>query len=302
MNLSAETDYPLLIKYNQMGLIPGPEESETEFLERAEYCLNLKEILSKADLNNIEVIDTPTSQAVLSEAMAQTNLLYDIQPSWVPIAFSNDRLAPWHGGCAWIFQMDNSPTTALLQLRKNFATAKRFLGIYNRKELVVHELSHVGRMTFEEPKFEEIIAYRSAHTGFRRYFGPIIQSAWESLMFLIVLAFSFAIDLYMIAADKPDPYHLSTWVKLGPLILIIVACLRLWKRQTVFERCLTRLKKGFNNEKIANAVLYRLTDNEIEKFSRWSFEEIIQYAKKQSGDGNLRWKVICEAYQSSNNC
>jgi len=300
MNMSPKSDFSLLLSYNQMGLIPGPRETEEEFINRVQYCLDLKKILAKEALNGVTTIDNVdnvTSQEVLAEALPQTRSLYSISPTWVPIAFSNDKLAPWHGGCAWIFQMDDSPTTALLQLRKKFASAKNYLGIYERKELIVHELAHVGRMLFEEPKFEEILAYRSAGSAFRKYFGPIIQSAWESLMFVIVLAFSFAIDFYMIAADKPDPYDLSTWVKLGPVLLIIVACMRLWRRQKQFERCLENLKSGLKNEQIANAVIYRLTDLEIEKFGKMSFAQIRKYADDQVQNvGDLRWRIIQEAY------
>ena len=93
--------------------------------------------------------------------------------------FSNERLAPWHGGCAWIFQFaEGLPTAALIQLRQVFSRQPTFLGIYHRDELLTHELVHVGRMKFEEPRFEELFAYETSTSAFRRWFGPLIQASW----------------------------------------------------------------------------------------------------------------------------
>ena len=94
-------------------------------------------------------------QAILDEASFKTKELYGIQPTWTPLFFNNYQLAPWHGGCAWIFQLtENAPTAALLQLRAPFRHQPTYLNLYRRDELIAHELSHVGRMMYQEPQFE----------------------------------------------------------------------------------------------------------------------------------------------------
>ena len=58
-----------LIEYNKLGLVPGPQESETEFLNRVLYCLSLQKTLSKelgSDLPFIQ--ESPQEQEVLIPA------------------------------------------------------------------------------------------------------------------------------------------------------------------------------------------------------------------------------------------
>src|ERR1700722_15718294 len=150
-----------LLELNSQGLIPGPDETEETFLSRAEYCLNLREKMSeKLQESPLSVFDKPSSvEEYLAPALQLTERLYQFAPAWIPLFFSNYKLAPWHGGCAWIFQTEEgTETAAFLQLRKAFAQKKSYLKIYARDELIAHELCHVGRMCFEEPRFEEILA------------------------------------------------------------------------------------------------------------------------------------------------
>ena len=130
--------------------------------------------------------------------------IYGFAPHWVPLFFSNYQLAPWHGGCAWIFQLnDNTPYAAFLQLRSAFRTQKRYLGMYERTELIAHEMAHIGRMMFEEPEFEEIIAFQSSTNRFRRFFGPLFRSSKESMLFVIVLGLSPARGSRAASAPRP---------------------------------------------------------------------------------------------------
>lgn len=140
-----------------------------------------------------------TNLSFFADAKKETKERFGITPDWVPIFFSNYQLYPWHGGSAWIFQLnDETPPSALLQLRKKLYTSPTLLGLYHRDELIAHELSHVGRMAFEEPAFEEVLAYTTARTSFRRYFGPIFQSAVESFLFMIVCVAILLLDTYLL--------------------------------------------------------------------------------------------------------
>lgn len=258
--------------FNQLGLIPGPNEEESAYVERVHYCLELKNKLIEEIPFNVE---DQGSEEILEEPFKQTRKLFDIAPDWIPVYFSNYKLSLWHGGCAWIFQVnEDSPTAALFQLRQTFRNKKKFLGIYDRDELVAHELAHVGRMMFKEPKFEEFHAYRTATTGFRRFFGPIIQSAKESLFFVLLLLLVLIVDLST---------HLF-WVKLIPLAVIGLALIRLCWRHRQYSKCLTNLNKIYDNP---DPIIYRLTDNEIIHFSKTP--NIRPYIEKQT---SLRWNII----------
>ncbi len=189
MNESLVLDREKMLYYNREGLIPGPLENEEEFVKRALFCLNLKEELKKSSELDLPFNSIETSNdEILSDPFKTTLKLYGIAPSWVPLFFTNYQLAFWHGGCAWIFQLNNTtPFSALLQLRSNFTRKKKYLGLYERDELIAHEMSHVGRMLYEEPKFDELLAYQTSPSSFRRWFGPIAQSSRESFIFVLVL-------------------------------------------------------------------------------------------------------------------
>ncbi len=279
---------------NSHGFIPGPDESEEKFSQRIEYCRNLHNILS--DHMGEEIPFSPkesTSLSFFQKASKKTQNLYGFMPDWVPIFFSNRQLSPWHGACAWIFQLkEDTPTSALLQLRKSLHHSKRLLGIYDRDELISHELVHVGRMMFEEPKFEELLAYRTSPSRFRRFFGPLIQSPYESFFFISVLIGIVALDFYLLLRYSLETYMQAQWLKGIPLLMAGYATFRLWRKQRVFNKCLKNLSKLLGEEK-AYDVIYRLTDTEIKQFSTMKPTEISTYAQKES---SLRWKVITLCY------
>ncbi len=277
-----------LSRLNRMGLIAGPGESAEEFQKRVDYCLSLKQTLPKEFTKEVPFAaeDTDLSRSALEESFELTKKLYDINPGWVPCFFSNYQLAPWHGGCAWIFQKDDdTPMGAFLQLRKALHRKTSYLGIYKRKELVGHELCHVGRMMFDEPEFEEMLAYRTASSGFQKTFSSLVRSSIEAMIFLLTVFMIAAVDI--MAAASGFGHFLMPLLWLIPLGMIAYALLRLWRSRKTFERCLQNLGKT----RQPNAVIYRLTDEEIARFSKMPAEEIAAFAEKKQGE-ELRWKQI----------
>lgn len=290
-----------LIAFNKRGIIPGPYETEEDFIKRAHFCLGLRQELSQSsDIPaSFEQIESNLSQSILKPAFAVSEELFDITPDWIPIVFSNDQMPPWHGGCAWIFQLsDDTPTAALLQLRKQFYNAERYLGLYDRTEIASHELSHVGRMLFEEPRFEEVLAYRTSKSRLRRWLGPIVESAKESLWFVLLLGVLVMADIALIATGQHQAYEWAMWFKAMPLAIVGYGLLRLSKRQRQFDRCLRNLEIVYSDKKIAQAVIYRLTDQEIESFSAQTAESIRSHIQQeQEAPSSLRWRLITVAYQ-----
>ncbi len=287
-----------LIDFNRQGLIPGPDEDEPTFLDRANRCLRLKQtIITELKDNTPFVQDELGSELVEQEAFSTTQTLYDIKPSWVPIFFSNRQLMPWHGGCAWIFQMKReSPPLAVLQLRRNFARQDCFLG-YRRDELMAHEYSHVGRMAYQEPRYEEILAYRSSPSTFRRFFGPLFQNSYETLILMGLFLLCLAVDLVAMTQGSPQTLiSAQTW-KLLPLAYICYLLIRLVWRHRTFKSCRKKLCDTLKNSQFADAVIYRLTDSEIEHISRKSAEELLEFAR-ESANQSVRWQVIHNAYFS----
>ena len=279
-----------LLKWNRMGLIPGPAETLEDFKKRADYCLKLKSDFEKEiDIKNYTFPEA-FSLSLIQEAGEITRPLFDIIPEWTPVIFSNHRLMPWHGGCAWIFQMSKEePTAAFFQLRQAFLHASTYLGIYNRKELIAHETAHIGRMLFNEPKFEELIAYRTSKSWFRRFISPIIQSPWEANLFIFTLLTSLLVPFFM--GFHPEFHFL--W--LAPIFLLAVGLIRTCLRQKQFSQCLQNLKKLTQNDDCAHAIIFRLQDHEIISFAKMPPERIMEYIHQWKSE-ELRWKVIAAAY------
>ena len=122
-----------LLEYNKQGLIPGPQETEEAFAERASYCLHLKSLIPQMLARELPfgLEDLHFSDESLIGGCEKARELYDIYPRWVPIFFSNYKLAFWQGGCAWIFQKsEKTPTSSFFQLRQNFRYSQKYLGIY----------------------------------------------------------------------------------------------------------------------------------------------------------------------------
>jgi len=285
--------------YSRQGLIPGPGESEEEFLQRARYCLDIKALAPEGQpLPKQSAAEEELAQEVLREAHALTAPLFGTAPEWVPLYFSNHKLAPWHGGCAWIYQLNKeTPATALFQLRKAFRRKKKSFG-YRRDEIVAHELGHVGRMRFQEPKFEEMLCYRTARSRFRRWFGPIVQSAGESALFAFILILIIVGDLFVILFGNETLFAAMSWLKLVPLAMIVYGLVRLKGRHRLLDSCLSTLEQALENPEEAGAVAYRLTDREIPLFAKSPPEKLLRYVEEKSKK-SLRWKQITLVYNFS---
>lgn len=260
--------------FHKLGLIPGPSEDEKTFEDRAQFCLHLKTMIDDALLPK-DRIDAP--DAILQEGIVDVKKVFDVAPTWVPLFFSNQGLMLWHGGSALIFQLqEKGPLGVIMQLRKAFYTKTRYLGMYNRSELIAHELVHAVRMAFNEPKYEELLAYKTSSGGLSKWIGPIIQSAFESRLFVYLLATILLLDLYLVFTGEWEGYFSLMPLKVIPLALCGWAGLRLWKRKRTLNETEKKLSALWGAEKARQALLF-LTDEEIEWCATWDQDVIDNY-------------------------
>lgn len=197
-----------LVEYFRKGLIPGPSETEEVFLERVKDCLAL-------------------SHSEWSEAAEKTLPKFGFAIDWVPIEYSNRKLAWWEGAATWIGKKP------LIQLRTRFQKGT-FLG-YSRTDILAHEAIHAARLRFEEPLFEEILAYAIAPRRWKQFLGPVFTHSWELLIFLAAFVAG------------------GVWLFV-PLLVFIGWLGWLSWRQLAFKRCL---------RKWPLSVVLCLTDSEI---------------------------------------
>jgi len=274
-----------LLNWNRQGIIQGPGESDAEFMKRAHYLQEFKHKVRETLQFDIQEDATP----ILEEVFPKTRALYDIEPNFPPLFFSNKQLSFLYGGSSWIVQLEKeSPTAAIIQLKEAYATKKRVL-FYDRDEILVHELAHIGRMAYDEPRYEEMLAWRSSSNSFRRFLGPLFISLKETSFFAFLLITLFVVDLMAIFFGDERLFFQLQYLKVIPVAYLAYAGVRLVLRQRTLARCLSKLSDLLGLEK-ANAVLYRLSDKEIALFAKGPIEE---YVKKQE---SLRWKVIRDAY------
>ena len=213
----------------KQGLIPGPKETEAGFLKRVQSC------------------------QVCTSSLRQE--LFGFSINWVPVTVSNKNLLPWEGAAIWICE-EGPPQ---IQLREHFFKTKLFQK--DREEFLSHEAVHAARMVFDEPQFEEILAYQTSKNRFRKFWGPLFRSPKESLLFMSVLALSLTCGWFL-------PWQ----IYLLPLSILAYFIVRLVRFQRIFVQCLKKTSLPF---------MLCLSDKEIKMFSQLSQEEIEAYVDGQ---------------------
>jgi hypothetical protein len=263
-----------LLAYNRRGLIPGPEEEEGAFLERVARL----EFLERGRREN------RVSQEEWREAHLITEPLFDISPDWVSAFYSDEKLSPWQGAMTWVEE-----GLPFFQLRRGFKKG-RYLGIYERKEILAHEAVHVSRALFNEPKFEEVLAYRVSRYRWRQWVGPLFRSPWESTLAICLMALFPCVQwLRLFFGD-----HLLFVLPIGLSgSLFVLASLRLGWTHYRFRKCVKKIEGLLKGKGTVLAFVCRLTDREILLFSKSSEEEIRGYIRQES---SLRWRLLSLCY------
>lgn len=249
-----------LISLNKKGFLPGPAESEQDFLNRV----------------------SKLTQHFKGESLQSSSLkeCFDVDPSWITFEYSNKRLRFWEAGCVNI-----EANCFRMQLRKQFEKNGKYLG-YHQEEVITHEYSHVARMAYHESKFEEIFAYFLSK-GIRKWLGPLFQTPKESIILTILILISLLPELFFIEGLLWVLFKTTSFAYLSFLMA------RLALRQWQFYKALRKIRSLLIAPDKALAFLYRLTDAEIIYFSKISREKIRHYTRKQQ---SLRWLVITGAY------
>ncbi|MCH9608491.1 MAG: hypothetical protein S4CHLAM45_10680 [Chlamydiales bacterium] len=231
-----------MFEEDQRGFLCGPNESEETFYKRC-----------KAD-------DLSTFPPSLKE-------LFAISPNWVPVHYKDSGLRFWEGGCSWI-----EGTNVEIQLKEQFAHKKTLWKIYSKEEILAHEGVHAARVAFEEPIFEEVLAYQTSKSRFRRFFGPFFRSPKETLFFALLLPLSFFSPFFAIG-------------------VVAFGLMRLIKTQATFLLARKKLGKLYG-KKNALPIMLHLTDKEIILFAKGSIKS---YVEKQT---SLRWQQIKRVFSA----
>ena len=202
--------------------------------ETVEDLLDRKKLFEEQD---------PSASLLLEKAGEITELLYGFKFETAPIFYSNKSLLPWQGGMLWSYSKEEGKFFPKVQMRTKYS--KR----YDLSEILAHELVHVARFAFKEPLFEEILAYKTSKSAFRRFLGPLFIYPLESVIFMalsLVGSFSFV--------------WLETFLCFLPFVLFsMFLFLRLCTLHTLFNRAVQKSRDSSLKSMIG------LSDKEIIK-------------------------------------
>ena len=273
---------------NQTGWLVGPKETKETFLQRVKTTRECGENLSLLQdqcfpLN--QKVKKPHWQWVKAHLLS----LFDIAPESFLAFFNDKKFSFFEGAAMWICSVDGQKVP-VIQIRKPLAKGS-WLYFYTLEELLAHEAVHAARVAFDEPRMEEFFAYMSSSSSFRKVLGPLVKNSWEvwvffSLFFIGIVFQSFSYEILP---------ALSALCFSACLLFLSVGFVRLFRMRRIFVKAFNKLFLIFQKKSIAMAVLVRLTDEEIQNFSKSSLEKIYQYVDQ---DKTFRWQVIKSSYFS----
>jgi hypothetical protein len=249
-----------LLRLNRKGFIPGPEETESEFLVR----------VNETGKSITQLGGTPIPIFHWDWVRGHLKEVFDFEPESLPAFYSNRLLAPWQGAAAWI--LDGKLVG--IQLREKLKSGS-YLGLYRREEILAHEAVHAARSAFQEKANEEFFAYLTSEAKWRRAIGPIIRSPWEVWPLL---------SACLLGVFWESGFLLGAlWVAMG--------LVRLTRQHMFLKKAAAHIQMTVKDPRKTRAVLLRLTDAEIRLFSKMG--TVQSYVDKQT---SLRWRLIRLAY------
>ena len=198
-----------------------------------------------------------------------------MKPDWVPGFFADESFGLLWGGCAL---SDMESNLVLFIIRKVFRKKRRFL-VYDRQELMAHELTHAAHQSINEIKYEEYFAYRTASSPLRKFFGCCFIRQYDALGFLLpVLLLPVAQALNIFTALQMPMIIFWILAAVYPLFLTV--------RTLQINSAAARAEKFLRSMKIRNpaGILFRMTVSEIKMLAR----------KQMPHGSDLRWQLLNE--------
>lgn len=249
-----------LRKLGEKGLIPGPGEQEEDFVKRIDMIQSQKGEIEGKTLEKWE---------------PNCDDLYRASPDWIPLTYSNKGLLPWQGAALWLYG-GNIP---MIQLRKGFRKG-RFM-LYSRDEVLKHETVHALRAAFDEPRFEEILAYAHSKSKLRRFLGPLFRKPSHAIFFISLILISLFIQTSSLFFLSSPMLPYIRLVSLLPIADLVFRMASLVKDRRTLSKALQKLALIFPRQKETFPIALRLKDVEIQKFAQDPVEKILDYFEKE---------------------
>ncbi len=292
-----QEDLDTLVDLDRRGLTPAPNEDAAAFAARlqrlAERLSQWEDALRTAGKASLEGMTVRREDAIAAEVLAgsgkRTRGLYGFQCDWVPGYFCSPAHSWLFGGCTFSAPPD---LFTVFIISQKLRAKKRHL-FYDRDEILSHELCHVARTGLQATEFEEHFAYQTSTGAFRRNWGGIMHSQWDSFLFL---ALCLLLPIGQLALPQFAP-SLPLWLNWIPLLAALAFfVLRHLRSRRHFQRALLTLQKyaGNGDEQKARILLFHATDQEIHSLAKISprhdedtgFHKVLDALPQ-----DLRWKI-----------
>ncbi|MBP5671876.1 MAG: hypothetical protein J6X49_05765 [Victivallales bacterium] len=278
-----------LVDYDANGLILGADETAADFAKRLRIFHDNAQKLEDALQNNGKydaegIVVTPDDRIpqTLFKKIADHNWkLYRFHIDWVPGFFIDPSFSLLFGGCAFCSYPD---FFTMFIIRRSFKTQERWL-IYNRDELLAHELCHVARIALLSEEFEETFAYQTSGSPFRRLIGGIFRKQTDSFLFLgvtFILLIGQILRTQWLQTMPIWPF----WSLVGLVFAWLVVRHIFHCHRLNLAKC--HIAELFGEEN-ALPVLFRCTDNELRRFASMPPRQLKTWIFEQT---SLRWQVI----------
>ena len=291
-----EADLEALATLDANGLFMAPRESEKDYLKRlhqfAERMHDFNNKLETGDGYLLDDLKLRPKLSVTDELMEvcanRTEEHYAFRAEWVPAFYINPKFSWLFGGCAY-YSMPDMFTVVIL--RKSFRNRRKWL-FYDRREILSHEMCHAARMATGSRVFEERLAYRVSDSGFRKRFGGLLHSPFDTLAILG--------STFLLLGVQMLKTFIAPGVPILPFwMLVIGVAAFMLGRDRHCHRALTRAIGNLENVTEHPAtVAFRCSDAEIEQISRFENAEELRGWIQNACEHDRRWQVIAHRFIS----
>ena len=272
------------------GFMPGVDEDPSDFDTRVAAIRDAhrefeEELAEKGEMVVFEEFHVRSDERIPAEIIADadeiTGALFDFRITHVPGFFLSRGVGLLWGGC---MIADSELPFSFFLIRGAFRNRKRWF-LYNRSELLAHELCHSMRQPLHDVPLEEFFAYRTSPSAFRRYLGNCFIRDTDALLFVVpifILLGAVMVQSFIWPSLPAWPF----WI----LALTYPAFL-FYRNATARRRVFRAMRKlqTFGVQRPL-AILFRSTTSEIGELSALKSRE--EFAACLAEKRDLRWEVI----------
>lgn len=291
---AGDADVTALAALDENGLFMAPGESEPEYLARlhafSDRMRKFKSSLAEDSGHRLDDLtlteDRIVPSSVLAECADRTESDYAFRAEWVPAFYVNPRFSWLFGGCAYYSMPD---MFVVVILRRAFGRRRKWL-FYDRNEILAHEMCHAARMSMGSRVFEERLAYQVSDSRFRKRFGGLLHSQFDTLAILGSTFLLLGVQM-MRSFMMPGLPILPFWM----LVLGVFGFLLGRDR-----RCHRMMRAAVRNlrgvTEFAEAVAFRCSDAEIAAVAALPEPAALRSWIHAACERERRWQVIVHRF------